>query len=1267
MPILIRRLLHYLAYAVGGIVILLSAIALALRLAVMPAIDDYRPDIEALASKTVGVPVRIGHIEADWWHLNPRLALYGLELRPPGQASPLSLPRVNATFSWLSLLVWEPRLARLDLLDPELTARRDPTGVIYVAGIPVNQPGERSPFPDWLLRQHEVTVTDGRVTWEDERLSAPALILEQVHFRLDNQLGRHRFGLTAAPPPDSIRSIDIRGDLKGDSVHAWDKWRGRIYLNVQQASAEAMLRWAPWAQEQVRQGIGDARAWLDLAGGRLQGVSGDVNLNRVAVSLAEALPDMNFRSLSGHLAWRRDRNEHVLRVERLRFVSETGEVAEPALVDIRIKPTPAGQVETAQVAVKGLRLEALTALTHTLPLPARLQEWIARHNPRGQIETVEVAWLGSDRFRIKSRFREAGMNATEALPGFSGLDGEIEADEHAGRLHLASQGLYFAYDKVFRQPLSLKQLDARLSWVRAEGGGHRITLERGILSNVDLDGTVFGSLILPQEGPPVADIRAQLSRGEGNAVWKYLPRQVSDHAYDWVKQSIRGGTSPNTRLVLRGPLDQFPFAKGGGEFLVATKVDSATLQYAPDWPGIDGIDGWLIFKGLGMTVTTSAGQILGIPLGPVKAVIPDLHHSDTTHLEIEGTAAGPLAGFLEFIRQSPVFDYTERFTAAIKAEGQGALRLSLDLPLHHLDASRVAGELKLADARLDLGRSLPPLAEVNGSLSFSERSLGGSGIRVQLFGEPAALNLASERGGQVRARLEGRMPARALAEWLPAPLTQRLSGSAAYRAEVGLRQQQAEYRIESDLVGLGIRLPPPFGKPASLGRPLTLRAIPEETGRDGFLQAQVGDLLTVGITRPGAADSRIGILLGSGEPFLPDRPGIRVHGALQKLDLDAWQSTWAKDGAPEGGQMPPIHDINLSFNEIKVFDRRFNEINLHATPVPRGWRLRLAGQELRGEAIYDEPGGLPGKRLIGRFQKLQLPDEAGPGQASSGAAASPMELPRVIDISADSFSYAGRELGSLSTLMAAEGSGLRIRNLSLVAPEARLESNGWLSASSRRATDLEVKLETTDIGRLMRRLGHPEGIKGGAASISGNLNWMGRLEDFQLANLNGRLKAQFKNGRFTQMDPGVGRLLGIFSLQSLPRRIALDFRDVFSEGFAFDRIEGDIHIERGALYLPALQINGPSAKVRMNGKVDTLAETQNLRLLVEPRLDEGAALAGALLGGPVVGLGALVASKILQDPIAKAASFEYLVTGSWDEPTVTKLARQQPTVQTSPQ
>ncbi|MBR7784291.1 YhdP family protein, partial [Undibacterium luofuense] len=134
------------------------------------------------------------------------------------------------------------------------------------------------------------------------------------------------------------------------------------------------------------------------------------------------------------------------------------------------------------------------------------------------------------------------------------------------------------------------------------------------------------------------------------------------------------------------------------------------------------------------------------------------------------------------------------------------------------------------------------------------------------------------------------------------------------------------------------------------------------------------------------------------------------------------------------------------------------------------------------------------------------------------------------------------------------------------------------------------------------------------------------------------------------------KLLGVLSMQSLPRRLTLDFRDVFSEGFAFDGINGHAVIEKGLAHTENLKMRGLNATVLMAGKADIVNETQDLHVVVIPVVNAGAAsVVYGLAVNPVIGLGTFLAQLFLREPLAKAFTFEYGLTGSWTEPVVKKL------------
>lgn len=1281
----LRRLYHYLVYVAGGAVIVVCIVALAFKFWVMPNISSYEGALEAAASKAVGQPVDIGVLEADWSGFNPRVILLDVRMTPPSGA-PLLLPRVEAVFSWLSLPLLDVRLASLNLDHAHLAMRRDLGGVITVAGIPVNVPSTPSPFPDWLIKQPRIVIKAAEITWRDEKLDAPELRFVGVNVLLENLFGRHRFGGVASPTAAAARRLEMRGDLKGRSVQDWSAWSGEVYARVDDARFESWGRWVPWAQESVRRGVGDIRFWLTLNKGNVQGLSGDIRLENVSINIDKALPDLVFDSLTGHAGWLREQDQHSFFIDRLRFKAPGTSLSEPASVRVDLTPDGRGGFKRIGASAGNLRLEALTALAGALPLPKRGHDLIQSLNPRGLVEEGVGHWAGAGDYAIKLRIREAGLNTYEQYPGINGLTARIEANQGEGSALIDGRGLSLALPNIFRHDLSFSQLDAKADW-KFDAAGMKLNFAAERIVNADLDGTAQGHLDFPNTGPIRADIGAHLQRGEANAVYRYLPLKVGDNTYNWLQHGLVSGKSDDVRLVLKGPLDRFPFDKGGGEFKVAIKMVDGVLDYAPGWPRIEGVNGMLVFHDMAMMLHADSGRILDAKLGPVKVSIPDLHYSPEESLFIDGQANGETRAFLDFIKRSPVHDHTDRFTEPFKAVGEGRLDLHLHIPLRKVDNTTLNGSFTVNDNRLDPGGDLPELSGVSGRINFTQATLQAKDIRAQVLGLPATLDIDSvaapgvnQGARQVRVHLDGEIDAAALKPHLPAVLAGRISGATRWQANIGMNtSRKSGLTLSSDLVGLAINLPAPLGKAAAQSMPLSIVKEPvaasnkaaKNTAADDTVKAaemdavfaRYGELLTLRAQLPKEAPARIHLRLGAGEATAPTDAGLWISGTLRLLDLDAWRQLGLAGigGRSAEGESPaaslPLREASIAFNELRLFNRRLRDTHVKLRPAGAGWRLALAGREITGEMVTI-PAGV-GVSVLANFKRLSLPERV-PGniQEADPEATDPLGKYLVsLELSADRAVWQERELGDLHMRLSPDKLGLRMDNFVLKSPDGQLRGKGLLANHPRRPTRLEFELESDNLGKLLDRLGMPGRLKRGATRIAGPLGWIGGLEDFNYATLAGDLDVSLKQGQFIKLDPGVGKLLGILSLQSLPRRISLDFRDVFSEGFAFDEIVGGLHLERGSAYVKDLRMNGPAAKVRMSGVADLAHETQNLRVTIQPRLEDTLAVAGALLGGPVVGVGALIANKILKNPIGQAVSFEYAITGDWAEPVVTKIAR----------
>ncbi len=237
----------------------------------------------------------------------------------------------------------------------------------------------------------------------------------------------------------------------------------------------------------------------------------------------------------------------------------------------------------------------------------------------------------------------------------------------------------------------------------------------------------------------------------------------------------------------------------------------------------------------------------------------------------------------------------------------------------------------------------------------------------------------------------------------------------------------------------------------------------------------------------------------------------------------------------------------------------------------------------------------------------------------------------------DTFVSKGRDLGKFELVAKPAGTDWRIQKLTLANADGRIDANGWWRVSgNRQQTQLDVTVKVEDAGGYLAHFGYGESVRNAPTKITGQLTWTGAPNDFDYPTLTGDFKLQSGAGQFTKIDPGMGKLLGVLSLQALPRRITLDFRDVFSEGFAFDDITGDFRIDNGQMHTDNLKLAGPAAAVAIKGDIDLAKETQRLDVRVQPALSSSVSAGAAVLFianplvGAAVGAGALLAQKMLE-------------------------------------
>jgi uncharacterized protein (TIGR02099 family) len=1245
--------------AIAGAVLLLT-----LRYRILPEIERYHDRITAAASVAIGQPLTIGKIEADWDGLRPRLLFTDVRILDKLGQVALSLPRLENTVAWTSLPTAELRFHSLTIDHPDLSVRRDIQGHWYVAGFALeSRATENQGNADWLLHQASVIIRNGRITWQDDLRAAPALVLEQVDLSIENRHGRHRFALRALPPDKLASRLDVRGNFYGDSLSDMSDWRGQLYTQLDYADVPA---WKPWVTlpKVFKRGKGALRMWLGFEQGRVQSVEADVALAGVVARLAEDLPQLDLRELRGRLGWHEIERGFEITTQRLALQMRDGFKLRPTDFHLRLAGGQDAKPGSGEIRANLLELADLGILASYLPLGDELKQQIAEAAPQGRITNLHAQWQGDAaeiaRYEVRARFDDLSMRRVGDRPGFSHLTGEVDGDDSAGALTLKSRKFMLDAPQLFAEPVEFDTLNARLGWQR-NSRGPEIKLSNVELANADLAGTIYGSYQAEPDGPGSVDATVEMSRVAVRRTARYTPvPAVNKQTRDWLQAALQGGQADSFRVRLRGDLRDFPFVGNErGIFRLEARAKGVEMEFVKGWPRLEDAQTHLLIQGNKLDIDAVSATTAGARLHNVKVGIPDLLSSALV-LQVRGEAVDATQRCLDYIVKSPVNGYLDGFTEGITARGDGKLNLQLDIPLTGDAPVKVRGDYRFANNEVEIGKNVPLLRKVNGVLLFTESSVHAGDIDAQILGGQAHLTVQSEKGALL-TKAHGKLDLDNLNKLAPHPLLRRVHGVTDWSADIRVQNKLLDVTVDSELQGIVSDLPAPLAKPASVSIPLHFEQKSINLRRQK-LRLRYGALLDARWDRYQHANAaweiRSGRIAFGGAGIPGGQEGIWVVGKLPQVSLEGWGGLGL---AAEGDSMlPNIAGIDVTVDKLSGYGNTVSALDIKGSGRNGLLSVRLASRELNGDLIWQPQGN---GKLLGRFRNAMLgegPRDSGRTLPVATGKREPTDNSKfpAVDVVVEKLAYKGRQLGRLEMELNAVDGNVLLESLRLTNPDGVLNMTGKWQAIPEQ-TQVNLRLDISDAGRILSRSGYPDSLKDGSGTLESNLYWSGAPDTFNYAKLNGVVNLKVGKGRFLKVDAGAAKLLGVLSLQSIPKRITLDFTDVFSEGFQFDSITGNAQIVNGLLLTNDMKLAGSAANVTLSGQVDMNRETQELKVRVLPSIGDNVSLL-SFAAGPVVGMGVLLTNKILRDPLDKLVSFEYNVSGSWADPKVEKVGQAQP-------
>jgi uncharacterized protein (TIGR02099 family) len=1248
-----RRLLKFFVYTAAGVLIAL-AVAVGLFRLFLPRLPEYQAEIKNWASDAIGMQVEFSGMNARWSLSGPELAFYNAELLPLDAASSLVAAEEVRIGVALTRLLAEGALVvdsvvirntnievqQLDdgrwqvqgrILDELFREPKEEAPSIQVIGedigITLLRPAEQSPL-DFSLSRIVVSVNDRRIA-VDATLRLPP--------ELGRQLRLSATRVVTMPRPN--RHWDVRLEADDVDLAGWSALQPGTARRLSSGDGDIDL-----AVEYAQSGLRNASANVALANvalgdGATFGIDGRFELNFTADGWLAAAEEL--RLVKADSTW----PESSLRVE-----ASTDSDGEVVMVDIRATYVDVGDA-------------ALFAPWLSEEHRQRLVDIDPSGIVTGLVATVSDMDTGQPRFDIAAELADVGFAASGRRPGIRGFSGLLRANRLGGRLEMRSRDLVIALPEYVPEAIDIDYADGTVIWRSTDH--HTTVLSDSIrIGNEVFDSQVNVQLTLDADGgAPIIDLASDWSVNDLAALTGYIPQKiVKPKLYNWFQSALLEGSIPNGKTRLAGPLDKFPFDNDEGQFLLEASVRNLNFKYQPRWPAATQADMEIVLDRTRLYSERNRSSNAGNESVNARFEIADLREPV---LRIEALSTGTLETIRAFSVQSPINDVFGGKLEQVSVSGDASFSLDLTVPLKDSRSFEFTSVIRSNNGTLAIDGFAPPITDLIGEVSISRDAISSQALGATFLGQPITIELTRSDDEQfsVMASAAGYVTAESIVSELGMPLQGLIRGGADYQTRIlfprGGQQEPAPVtiQIDSDLAGLALDLPAPAGKPLDTALRIEgdIRFMPggESIESAGFAANQSAwQLAFIRDEEQGAWDFDRGtVMLGPGAIQPAETRGLHIRGSTETVRFEDWLNL-SRSGGNKTGAADRIRSIDLDIADLYAIGQHLEGHGIRVDRSARDWLVQIDGDDISGSLFvpYDFDSD---RAMVLEMDKLRLPgDETA---ADGPSTVDPRKLPPITVIAAE-FALGNRNLGSLEARIDRVARGLQAT--SIVSKDDTFEitaSGGWVADPSDplgSRTYTSGTLKSRDVMTTMSRLGFDPGISSDRLDVDFDVGWSGGPRADFLDMLDGNVRVRFGAGQLEEVEPGAGRVFGLMSIVALPRRLSLDFSDVFNKGFGFDKIAGSFRIDNGETYTCDLSLEGPAADIGIVGRAGLASRDYDQAAVVSANVGNTLPIVGAVVAGPQAAAALLIFSQIFKKPLQEVGQVYYAIRGSWDEPQV---------------
>ena len=1274
-----KHFYHFFLYSFAFVILTIAILITVIRLA-LPGIGGYRQQTQDWISQYMNYPVEISSIDADWNSWTPNLRLHNVSIIDP--VSKEKILNFNSVLISIDLLRSFHRNEiipeSITVSDLSLTLIRRQDGSITASRyLPDEFTDERinnDALARWFLAQKNILIRKAQITLLNLNQAEEPLLLSDATLRMRNNDYRTQIEGSAILPTSYGNVLNFAMDASGDVLTP--DWSGEIYLEGKNISLSPLLAVIEDLDIEKHEGSGDIKLWSTWNQAKLRQLEGQVNLNEITLVTPDSKAHIN--KLTGNFSATRRTDKGFELLLDIKELITPNDIWPESIFSISKIYNDKHDEYHYVASASYMNLDdidsfftVLSGLSNVLPqfndidVTGILRDSVIKYDP-----TLE----NDEKIYIDTKFSQLGGQLNNHPLKLDGLYGQLQGTKKEGNIIIESSSATLELGELLTDSLTFYELNTELNW-RYQNNNLILSTELFDTHTQDFDLSIKGNLEFDEaEDLSFINLLAELSNAEVGAVAKYLPETTPGKVRRWFQRSLVAGKIPSAEFVFRGRLEDYPFRDNDGVFQGYAELNLETLDYSPLWPPADGINAGIMVEGDTVVIDVQSGYFFDAEITKASAVIENLATKNSKNfIALEGHINGDIKDGLLFIKDSPL-----KTTPSLKNlpsrnfTGGMGIDLAMEIPLF---PSQILfnGSLILRDATFARDDIKIELTDLNGTIDFSRGSITAGGMKANFFNTPVELAIENLDGFPAKTTLRGS----ADNEFISAQLLRYFPSLAPYKSEIEKRisgsclwevssintdpesnlKINEQFVITSSLAGLSIDLPAPLAK---YNEPtpfyLSLR-YPEVDKREISIRyANILDGLIHASDTNGQKSVITPLSFGDKATIDNETNAYSISGSVDFLDAGEWINFITDIRNIKKTKDKDI-SLGMRVGSLELGRQSFSNVDLKIGKYDAGYHFNLAAEDINGDVYLNLLND--NHRLKINLQKLNLAKNT--ATEYDEYEINPGSIPP-LDIEISELSYNDNNFGRLVLTSSKTSNGLTVDNINISKTDMEIAGSGiWNLVNHEHHSKFDLTLNAASMNTMLETFNYDVSpIKDGETNLSLDAHWPGTPMDFSLNNLNGTLLMDIGKGRFIEINPSAGRLFGLLSLQTLPRRLSLDFSDLFGKGLAFDNIEGRFDLENGDAYTNNLAMTGPSVNINISGRTGLVQQDYDQIATVTPKVTDSLPVASALFGPIGIGVGAIIflASEIFQSLPGKINTLlrkQYTITGAWNDPQVTKI------------